>query len=194
MEDNKNNLKTTVSYLNIKLEDFDIPSTLYEFRTQIKQIFQIKKNIDEIFITYLTTEEEEEGKDEPSDTLHEIKREEEYKTLLDNIKQDDAIKDNIIYIETERVPEEISREFAQTFEQEIEYLIKAQLKAAGERIKKGLSGKMELYPSSKRQEKTCRQCKQPIIGDIFRIVDDVNQNTYCKKCSINFSQPMFVIH
>ena len=194
MEDNKNNLKTTVSYLNIKLEDFDIPSTLYEFRTQIKQIFQIKKNIDEIFITYSTTEEEEEGKDEPSDTLHEIKREEEYKTLLDNIKQDDAIKDNIIYIETERVPEEISREFAQTFEQEIEFLIKAQLKAAGERIKKGLSGKMELYPSSKRQEKTCRQCKQPIIGDIFRIVDDVNQNTYCKKCSINFSQPMFVIH
>ena len=194
MEDNKNNLKTTVSYLNNKLEDFDIPSTLYEFRTQIKQIFQIKKNIDEIFITYLTTEEEEEGKEEPSDTLHEIKREEEYKTLLDNIKQDDAIKDNIIYIETERVPEEISREFAQTFEQEIEYLIKAQLKAAGERIKKGLSGKMELYPSSKRQEKTCRQCKQIIIGDIFRIVDDVNQNTYCKKCSINFSQPMFVIH
>ena len=128
MEDNKNNLKTTVSYLNIKLEDFDIPSTLYEFRTQIKQIFQIKKNIDEIFITYLTTEEEEEGKEEPSDTLHEIKREEEYKTLLDNIKQDDAIKDNIIYIETERVPEEISREFAQTFEQEIECLIKAQLK------------------------------------------------------------------
>ena len=194
MEDNKNNLKTTVSYLNIKLEDFDIPSTLYEFRTQIKQIFQIKKNTDEIFITYLTTEEEEEGKEEPSDTLHEIKREEEYKTLLDNIKQDDAIKDNIIYIETERVPEEISREFAQTFEQEIECLIKAQLKAAGERIKKGLSGKMELYPSSKRQEKTCRQCKQVIIGDIFRIVDDVNQNTYCKKCSINFSQPMFVIH
>ena len=194
MEDNKNNLKTTVSYLNIKLEDFDIPSTLNEFRTQIKQIFQIKKNIDEIFITYLTTEEEEEGKEEPSDTLHEIKREEEYKTLLDYIKQDDAIKDNIIYIETERVPEEISREFAQTFEQEIEFLIKAQLKAAGERIKKGLSGKMELYPSSKRQEKTCRQCKQPIIGDIFRIVDDVNQNTYCKKCSINFSQPMFVIH
>ena len=194
MEDNKNNLKTTVSYLNNKLEDFDIPSTLYEFRTQIKQIFQIKKNIDEIFITYLTTEEEEEGKEEPSDTLHEIKREEEYKTLLDNIKQDDAIKDNIIYIETERVPEEISREFAQTFEQEIECLIKAQLKAAGERIKKGLSGKMELYPSSKKQEKFCKQCKLPIIGDIYRIVEDIHQNTYCKKCSINFYQPVFVIH
>ncbi len=194
MEDNKNNLKTTVSYLNIKLEDFDIPSTLYEFRTQIKQIFQIKKNIDEIFITYLTTEEEEEGKEEPSDTLHEIKREEEYKTLLDNIKQDDAIKDNIIYIETERVPEEISREFAQTFEQEIECLIKAQLKAAGERIKKGLSGKTELYPSTKIQEKKCFKCNKNIIGDIFKCVEDVDQTIYCKKCSLNKTSPMFIIH
>ena len=194
MEDNKNKLKATVSYLNNKLEDFEIPSTLIEFRTHIKQIFQIKKNIEEIFITYLTSEEEEEGKEEPNDTLHEVKREEEYKTLLDKIKQDDEIKDNIIYIETDRVPQEISRDFAQTLEQEIECLIKTQLKAAGERIKKGLSGKMELYPSSKRQEKSCRQCKQPIIGDIYRIVDDVNQYTYCKKCSINFYQPVFIIH
>ena len=194
MEDNKNKLKATVSYLNNKLEDFEIPSTLNEFRTHIKQIFQIKKNIEEIFITYLTSEEEEEGKEEPNDTLHEVKREEEYKTLLDKIKQDDEIKDNIIYIETDRVPEEISRDFAQTFEQEIEYLIKTQLKAAGERIKKGLSGKMELYPSSKRQEKSCSKCKQPIIGDIYRIVEDVNQNTYCKKCSININQPVFIIH
>ena len=194
MEDNNNKLKATISYLNNKLEDFEIPSTLNEFRAQIKQIFQIKKNIEEIFITYNTTEEEEEGKEEPKDTLHEVKREEEYTTLLDKIKQDDEIKDNIIYIETDRVPEEISRDFAQSFEQEIECLIKTQLKAAGERIKKGLSGKMELYPSSKRQEKSCRQCKQPIIGDIYRIVEDVYQYTYCKKCSININQPMFIIH
>ena len=52
MEDNKNNLKTTVSYLNIKLENFEIPSTLYEFRTQIKQIFQIKKIKLEIICLY----------------------------------------------------------------------------------------------------------------------------------------------
>ena len=194
MEDNENKLKATVSYLNNKLEDLEIPSTLNEFRTQIKQLFQIKKNIDEILLTYLTTEEEEEGKEEPHDTFHEVKREEEYKKLLDKIKQDDTIKDNTIYIETDKVPEEISREFAQTFEQEIECLIKTQLKAAGERIKKGLSGKMELYPSSKRQEKTCNQCKQHIIGDIYRIVEDYKQCTYCKKCSININQPMFIIH
>ena len=195
MEDNKNKLKATISYLNNKLVDFEIPSTLNEFRTQIQQIFQIKKNIEEIFITYLKTEKKKkEGNEEPNDKLHEIKREEEYSTLLDEIRKGDEIKDNIIYIETDRVPEEISRDFSESFEQEIEYLIETQLKAAGERIKKGLSGKMELYPSSKKQEKFCKQCKLPIIGDIYRIVEDIHQNTYCKKCSINFSQPVFVIH
>ena len=193
MEDNKNNLKTTVSYLNIKLEDFDIPSTLYEFRTQMKQIFQIKKNIDEIFITYIT-EEQEEGKEDEQEFVHEVKREEEYVTLLGLIKQEDVVKDSIIYIETDRVPNEVCREFSKNFDQEIELLIKTQLKAAGERIKKGLSGKMELYPSSKIQEKKCFKCNKNIIGDIFKCVEDVDQTIYCKKCSLNKTSPMFIIH
>ena len=193
MEDQEDKLEINVSFLNNKLEEFEVPLTLNEFRTQIQQIFQINKNIDEIFITYLTNDQEEE-KEDPQDTFHEVKREDDYKTLREHIKQDDCIKDNIIYIETDRVPEEISREYAKTFEQEIECLIKTQLKAAGERIKKGLSGKMELNPCSKKQDKTCKTCKQNIIGDIYRIVDDVNQCTYCKKCSFNFNQPMFIIH
>ena len=195
MEDNKNKLKATISYLNNKLVDFEIPSTLNEFRTQIQQIFQIKKNIEEIFITYLKTEKtKKEGNEEPNDKLHEIKREEEYSTLLDEIRKGDEIKDNIIYIEIDRVPEEISRDFSESFEQEIEYLIKTQLKAAGERIKKGLSGKMELYPSSKIQEKKCFKCNKNIIGDIFKCVEDVDQTIYCKKCSLNKTSPMFIIH
>jgi hypothetical protein len=193
MEDQEDKLEINVSFLNNKLEEFEVPLTLNEFRTQIQQIFQINKNIDEIFITYLTNDQEEE-KEDPQDTFHEVKREDDYKTLREHIKQDDCIKDNIIYIETDRVPEEISREYAKTFEQEIECLIKTQLKAAGERIIKGLSGKMELNPCSKKQDKTCKTCKQNITGDIYRIVDDVNQCTYCKKCSFNFNQPMFIIH
>ena len=189
----ENHLEITLSYLNNKIEDFQLPSTLNEFRTKIKEIFQIKKNTDEIFITYIT-EEQEEGKEDEQEFVHEVKREEEYVDLLGLIKQEDVVKDSIIYIETDRVPEEISRDFSESFEQEIEYLIQTQLKAAGERIKKGLSGKMELYPSSKKQEKFCKQCKLPIIGDIYRIVEDIHQNTYCKKCSINFYQPVFVIH
>ena len=189
----ENHLEITLSYLNNKIEDFQLPSTLNEFRTKIKEIFQIKKNIDEIFITYIT-EEQEEGKEDEQEFVHEVKREEEYVTLLGLIKQEDVVKDSIIYIETDRVPNEVCREFSKNFDQEIELLIKTQLKAAGERIKKGLSGKMELYPSSKIQEKKCFKCNKNIIGDIFKCVEDVDQTIYCKKCSLNKTSPMFIIH
>ena len=189
----ENHLEITLSYLNNKIEDFQLPSTLNEFRTKIKEIFQIKKNIDEIFITYIT-EEQEEGKEDEQEFVHEVKREEEYITLLGLIKQEDVVKDSIIYIETDRVPNEVCREFSKNFDQEIELLIKTQLKAAGERIKKGLSGKTELYPSTKIQEKKCFKCNKNIIGDIFKCVEDVDQTIYCKKCSLNKTSPMFIIH
>ena len=189
----ENHLEITLSYLNNKIEDFQLPSTLNEFRTKIKEIFQIKKNIDEIFITYIT-EEQEEGKEDEQEFVHEVKREEEYVTLLGLIKQEDVVKDSIIYIETDRVPNEVCREFSKNFDQEIELLIKTQLKAAGERIKKGLSGKTELYPSTKIQEKKCFKCNKNIIGDIFKCVEDVDQTIYCKKCSLNKTSPMFIIH
>ena len=189
----ENHLEITLSYLNNKIEDFQLPSTLNEFRTKIKEIFQIKKNIDEIFITYIT-EEQEEGKEDEQEFVHEVKREEEYVTLLGLIKQEDVVKDSIIYIETDRVPNEVCREFSKNFDEEIELLIKTQLKAAGERIKKGLSGKTELYPSTKIQEKKCFKCNKNIIGDIFKCVEDVDQSIYCKKCSLNKTSPMFIIH
>ena len=189
----ENHLEITLSYLNNKIEDFQLPSTLNEFRTKIKEIFQIKKNIDEIFITYIT-EEQEEGKEDEQEFVHEVKREEEYVDLLGLIKQEDVVKDSIIYIETDRVPNEVCREFSKNFDQEIELLIKTQLKAAGERIKKGLSGKTELYPSTKIQEKKCSKCNKNIIGDIFKCVEDVDQTIYCKKCSLNKTSPMFIIH
>ena len=189
----ENHLEITLSYLNNKIEDFQLPSTLNEFRTKIKEIFQIKKNTDEIFITYIT-EEQEEGKEDEQEFVHEVKREEEYVTLLGLIKQEDVVKDSIIYIETDRVPNEVCREFSKNFDQEIELLIKTQLKAAGERIKKGLSGKTELYPSTKIQEKKCFKCNKNIIGDIFKCVEDVDQTIYCKKCSLNKTSPMFIIH
>ena len=189
----ENHLEITLSYLNNKIEDFQLPSTLNEFRTKIKEIFQIKKNIDEIFITYIT-EEQEEGKEDEQEFVHEVKREEEYVDLLGLIKQEDVVKDSIIYIETDRVPNEVCREFSKNFDEEIELLIKTQLKAAGERIKKGLSGKTELYPSTKIQEKKCFKCNKNIIGDIFKCVEDVDQSIYCKKCSLNKTSPMFIIH
>ena len=185
------NLKITVSYLNNNIKDLELPSSLYEFRKKIKSIFQIPNKIDEIFITYTIDELNEEKK--KKERIIEIKRNDEYISLLKKINSDE-IKDDIIFIETERVPDEISREISETFEDEIEYLIKTHLKAAGERIKKGLSAKRELYPSSNLQNKSCFKCKQQIVGIIYRGVNDLEQRPFCEKCSYQLNMPMFIIH
>ena len=185
------NVKITLSYLNNKVKDFKLPSSLYEFRKNIKSIFQIPNKLDEIFITYIIEESNEKNK--KKEKIIEIKRNEEYISLLKKINSDE-IKDDIIFIETERVPDEISRETPQTFEEEIDCLIRTHLRAAGERIKKGLSAKRQLYPSSYTRNKICSKCRQPIIGKIFRGVTELEQKSYCEKCSYNLNIPMFIIH
>ena len=191
-EKNQENPQINVCFLNNKIEDFELPITLNEFRIKMKKIFQIPNQYDEIYINYLIDEQNDEN-EKPKELFYEIKRENEYKQLLGLIRQE-KIKGETIYIETGRIPEEISRETSTTFEQEIEYLIKAQLKAAGERIKKGLSGKMELNPCSKQQKKKCDKCGEVIIGDMFRGVLDKDRKIYCNKCSYTPNMPMFVIH
>ena len=73
-------------------------------------------------------------------------------------------------------------------------MIRTQLKAAGERIKKGLSGKSELIPSSNFTNKMCCKCQKHIIGNVYRSVTDLEQKIYCEKCSYSLNIPMFVIH
>ena len=188
---NLENIKIRVSYLNNIIKDFEMPSSLDEFRIKVKSVFQISNRNEEIFITYPIIEKIDKSKSK--EVIIEIKRNEEYISLLNKISEDE-IKDNIIFIETTRVPEEISRDIPKTFEEEIECLIKTHLSAAGERIKKSLSGRKELYQSSKIQDNICYKCKNKIAGNIFRGVADMHQRTYCEKCSYFPNMPMFVIH
>ena len=188
---NLDDIKTNISYLNNSLKDFSLPSTLYKFREKIKSIFQIENKTDEIFIIYTIQEMNEEKK--KVEKIIEIKMEEDYKLLLNRINSQ-QVKDDIIFIETERVPDGISREIPQNFDDEIECLIKTHLMAAKERIKEGLLGKKELYPSSKINNKLCSKCRHKIIGDIFREVTTTEQKIYCEKCSYSLNIPMFVIH
>ena len=188
---NLENTKITVSYLNNKIEDLDLPLSLHEFRIKIKSIFQIPNKLDEIFIIYTIPEMNEEK--QKKEKIFEIKRNEDYISLLKQIKSGE-IEDDIIFIETERIPEEISRETPETFEEEIECMIRTQLKAAAERIKKGLSGKRELIPSSNINNKMCCKCKNNIVGNVYRSVTDLEQKVYCEKCSYIPNTPMFVIH
>ena len=57
---NLENTKITVSYLNNKIEDLELPLSLHEFRIKIKSIFQIQNKLDEIFIIYTIPEMNEE--------------------------------------------------------------------------------------------------------------------------------------
>ena len=131
-EIDENEIKTNVSYLNNTIKDLSLPNNLYTFREKIKAIFQIQNKPDEIFINYTIQELNEDKK--KVDRIIEVNIEDEYKSLLKKINSQ-KIKDDIIYIETERVPIEISREIPQTFDEEIECLIKTHLMAAKERIK-----------------------------------------------------------
>ena len=89
----------------------------------------------------------------------------------------------IVYKEEKKEPKE-----------EVKCLIETHLKAATERIKKGLSGRDALYPSSKKSKiKICSKCGRCIIGNIYRIVNDTEQKIYCTKCSSENNLPMFII-
>jgi len=188
---NLENTQITVSFLNNKIEELELPLSLHEFRKKIKSIFQIEDKLDEIFIIYSIIDINEEK--QKKERIIEIKRNEDYISLLKKIKSNE-VKDDIIFIETERVPDEISRETPENFEEEIECMIRTQLKAAGERIKKGLSGKSELIPSSNFTNKMCCKCQKHIIGNVYRSVTDLEQKIYCEKCSYLPNCPMFVIH
>ena len=49
---NLENIKIRVSYLNNIIKDFEMPSSLDEFRIKVKSVFQISNKNEEIFITY----------------------------------------------------------------------------------------------------------------------------------------------
>ena len=188
------NLNANIFYLNNTINDFELPLSLNEFRTQIKELFHIESRPnDEIFVLYTYNFEDEEDNKEKEQNL-EAKTNEDYILLLKRIKNKE-VKDQNILIETDKVPSEICRKIPETFEEEIQFVIERELKAAAENIKKYLSGNKKCYPSAKsRKNKICSQCCRTIIGDIYKSVTDIEERIYCEKCSFIRKEPTFIIH
>ena len=184
------NQTAKIYYMNNTIEEFELPLSLNEFRTQIKNLLHIEsKNNDEIFVLYKSNED----KDENTKDI-EAKTDDDYTLLLKRMKEN-KIKDGTIFIESEKVPSEISRKTPETFEEEIQYVIERELKGAAERIKKYLSGNKKCYPSVKNQKnKICSKCCRNIIGDIYKSVTDYEGKIYCEKCSYSEKEPTFIIH
>ena len=69
-------------YLNNTINEFELPSSLNEFRTRIKKMFHIEnKTNEEIFILYNIDEEENDSEENKKETTVEVKTDDDY-TLL----------------------------------------------------------------------------------------------------------------
>ena len=185
------NLKISVFYMNNKIDNFQVPSSLNEFRNKIKNCFLIEnKNNEEISILYKTKNE----KDKIKVKFIDVKTDANYITMLNRIKSDE-IEEDTIYIETDKVPNETSRTNSKNFEEEINYLIECELKTAGEKIKKYLAANKNCFTASKNEEnKVCSRCSKDIEGTIYRSVTEIDEKYFCEKCSFTQKDPIFIIH
>ena len=186
-------IKINVFYMNNKVSDFKLPTSLNEFRKKVKNCFLIEnKNNEEISALYFKNSNNE--KDKLKEKIIEVKTDKDYSLMLKSIKSDD-IKDDIVYIETDKVPNETSRINSKNFEEEIHYLIECELKTAGEKIKKYLAANKDCFASTKNEEnKNCSRCSNIIVGKIYRSVTDIDEKYFCEKCSFIQKDPIFIIH
>jgi len=181
-------LKANIYSFNNTLKDFELPSTMDEFKDKIKHFFLLQQNInDNLYILYYEKIGQEK-KERPS----EVKNEDDYHTLLKMIK-DGKVWDTTIFIDTNKIPSDICSKESENFEEEIKLVIETQLKAAGERIKKYLSGNTNMFANSKIQKRCCDNCYRSINGTIFKSVTDIDEKFYCEKCSEK-KEPTFIIH
>ena len=203
MEDNENeknkieeelnqlkNLRANIFYLGNTIKDFELPLYLNDFRTQVKDLFKIEtRTNDDISIVYIF---EDDNDDKTKEKIIEAKTDEDYIQLLKRIESKE-IKDETILIESSKISSEISQKTPETFEEEIASVVESELKAAGEKIKKYLSGNKKCYPLVKKAKKVCSNCYRDIVGNVYRSVVNIEENIYCEKCSFTKKEPTFII-
>ena len=179
------NVRCDLLYLNNKINDFELPKTFNDFRKKVKSTFGLDTNLEDILVVYKMKKEDKEK-------IIEVKTDEEYSEMLKRINSKE-LEDDSIFIETEKVPNEISRQDATTFEEEIACLVECELKAAGERIKNSLSGNKKCCPTVQNQDiKACNKCSKVISGKIYRSVTDIDEKNYCEKCSYDRKEPVLI--
>ena len=189
----ENNSKVNLFYFNNTIKDYDLPETLFNFKSELKELFQIDSRLnEEINIIYIFVQK---NKNNNIEKYIEVKLEDDYKIMKERLGKED-IKDNTILIEIENNLNNINeRKVPETFEEEIQNVVERELKNASERIINYLSSNdKKNYPASKIQDKECCVCNEIINGDIYKNAVNIEEKFYCEKCSININDPMFVIH
>ena len=189
VEDKLNNNKFNLFYLNTTIKEYELPENFSNFKSDIKELFNIDSRLnEEINIIYVLLKKE---KKQTIEKNIDVKTEDDYQNMkTSNINE---IKDQTILIEIEK--NDIRRKLPETFEEEIKSVVEREIRDAGERIRQCLSiSDKKYYPSTKIQDKKCDECKDIIAGDIYKNALKVENKFYCEKCSLNINDPMFVIH
>ena len=189
VEDKLNNNKFNLFYLNTTIKEYQLPENFSNFKSDIKELFNIDSRLnEEINVIYVLLKKEKRLTIEKN---IEVKTEDDYQSMkTSNINE---VKDQTILIEIEK--NDIRRKLPETFEEEIKSVVEREIRDAGERIRQCLSiSDNKYYPSTKIQDKKCDECKDIIAGDIYKNAIKVENKFYCEKCSLNINDPMFVIH
>ena len=182
------NHRANLFYSNTNINDYDLPETLKEFKSDIKKLFKIDSRLNnEIHIIYISLEKKQLKKN------IEVKTEDEYKAMRDKIEN--QIKDHTVLIEIGDNLNDVGRKKPETFEEEIRCVVERELKNAAENITKCLtSNYQKLYLNSKIQDKNCGDCGELIIGDTYKSAINGEEKYFCEKCSFKINEPMFIIH
>ena len=183
-----NNVKCDLNYLKNSIKDFELPSSLYDFRKKVKKLFQIEdRDEDDIIIKYIYCEE-----NNKNEKLIEIKKIEEYAEMLQRIESGD-VKDQLLLIETGKAPSETSGKIPETFEDEIHCVIENELLAASDRIKKYLSGNKNINPSSKiHKNKTCNKCGENMSEMFINVLLLMKINYIAKNVCLIKKNPLLL--
>ena len=180
-------IKTTssISYCGYEIPNIHLESNLSDFKTQFINEFSLQDQIkedDEMSIHYISG-----GK------KIDIKEDSDYKTMLDNFASSKSKE--IVYVETKKIPVYFSGKKSIEFEDEIKNVVERELRIAANNIKKCLTTNLSLSNSKKVRTQCCENCKEQIIGYLYKKVSPMeNDAYYCELCSMNEEEPMFKIN
>ena len=182
----KNEIKANLRYLKSEIKDYQLPVYYNEFLTQIHEIFPEDK---QLFIAYNYEKQVDENIVEK---IIEVKNSEDYDLMISRL-QKNQLTNREVLIETDEIPAGTGRKYPKNFDENIECIVERELKVAAENIKEALIGKKNNYNEFKKHEEKCCQCKNEIVGNLYKDVLEEDKY-YCEKCSDGAENPTFILH
>ena len=180
-------IKTTsnISYCGYEIPNVHLESNISDFKNQFIKIFSLEEQLkedDEISIYYKSKERR-----------INVQNQSDYKAMLDCFA--DSKQNQVLYVETKKIPVHFSGKKSIEFEDEIKNVVERELCIAANNIKKCLTTNLSLSNSKKIRTQCCENCKEQIIGYLYKKVSPTeNDAYYCELCSTTIEEPMFKIN